>query len=51
MKKLVFLSLVFLTAGAVGYTDSLRCRLVDWMDARSNHELVHERTGTYPEEY
>ncbi|MGC9315704.1 MAG: hypothetical protein ACP5G4_08810 [bacterium] len=46
-----FLLITALVGGALGYSDSLRCRLIDWMDARSNHELVHERTGTYPEEY
>jgi len=46
-----FLLIAALAAGALGYTDSLRCRLVDWMDARSNHEFVHQRSGTFPEAY
>ena len=50
-KAICFLLIAALAGGALGYTDSLRCRLVDWMDARSNHEFVHQRSGTFPEAY
>ena len=46
-----FLLIAALAGGALGYTDSLRCRLVDWMDARSNHKFLHERSGVWPEAY
>jgi len=51
IKAICFLLIAALAGGALGYTDSLRCRLVDWMDARSNHEFVHQRSGTFPEAY
>ncbi|RKZ30419.1 hypothetical protein DRQ36_05640 [bacterium] len=52
MKTAIILLLLGLFASlALADVDSLRCRLIDWLDAPSNHNFDHYPGGGWPAEY
>jgi len=49
---IIFLLLVFLAAAALAAPDTLGCRMIDSLDAPTNHEFFHYGiTSSWPIEY
>jgi len=52
MKKTIIILALALLAAITLSNDSLRCRMIDWLDAPTNHNFLHEPVNdTWPAGY
>ena len=52
LRKTIFILAIFAAAAALAAPDSSRCRMIDWLDAPSNHDFFHYGiTSGWPIEY